>query len=128
MLLLDTHSFVWLAADSARISAPAKKALRAAAGRLFLSTASAWEIGILWKRKRLVLPLDPSAFVARAVEHHGISEIAIDRSVALTATSLPDLHRDPIDRILIATAMEHRLGIVTRDRVIPTYPGIQTIW
>ena len=128
MLLLDTHAFVWLASDQARLPRSALDTIRRSAGRLYLSAISALEIGILVKRGRLSLPVAPAEFVERALRQHGIQEMPVDRRIALASTQLPDIHNDPFDRIVIATAQIHDLHILSRDRVIPTYPDTVVVW
>jgi PIN domain nuclease of toxin-antitoxin system len=125
-LLLDTHALVFLASDLQQLPNKAQRAIRA--HPLFVSAISALEIGLLVKRARLRLPVAPAVFVERAFEQHCIEEIPIDRVIALHAATLPDLHNDPFDRLIVASATEHDLVIVTKDSVIPTYPGVRTVW
>ena len=128
MLLLDTHAFVWLASDQARLPRSALDTIRRSAGRLYLSAISALEIGILVKRGRLTLPVAPAEFVERVLSQHGIQGVPVDRHIALASAELPDIHNDPFDRIVIATAQIHGLHILSRDRVIPTYPDTVVVW
>lgn len=128
MLLLDTHAFIWLASDPARLPPVACEAIRQEAARLFLSSISALEIGLLLKRGRLELPLPPSEFIARALAHHGVHEIPVDHEIALASTALPDLHNDPFDRILVATAHVRDLRLVSKDAQLARYPGARVVW
>lgn len=128
MLLLDTHALVFLASDQRKLPRRAKQTLRAHAGELFVSAISALEITLLVKRRRLVLPLPPEAFVERALAHHDVHEVPLERQLACASVSLPDLHNDPFDRIIVATALAHHMTILTKDRLIPTYPGVRAAW
>jgi PIN domain nuclease of toxin-antitoxin system len=128
MLLLDTHALVWLASDQSQIPAQARRAIREQAGRLFVSSISALEIALLVKRRRLTLPLPPAEFLDRALARHGIEELQVDRRVALRSAGLPDLPNDPFDRILVATALERDLTILSRDDKLRAYPGVRAIW
>lgn len=128
MLLLDTHALVWLASDQKNLSDRGKEAIRRAAGRVFVSAISSLEIALLAKRNRLELPLPPDQYFAETLRHHGIVEIPVDSSVALSAAALPDIHNDPFDRLLAATAIVHRLALLTKDTVLPRYPGLNVIW
>lgn len=128
MLLLDTHAFVWLASAQDALPLRAKEAIRGHAGRLYLSSISAVEIGILVKRERLLLPVPPAQFLEKALRQHGVIEVPIDRHIALAAVALPGIHTDPFDRIIIATAHLHRMAILSRDRIMPTYPHTDVIW
>lgn len=128
MLLLDTHALVWLASDQDLLTDRCKNVIRQAAGRLFMSAISSLEIAILVKRNRLELPLPPEQFVAESLRHHGINEIPVDSKIAMTAAALPDIHNDPFDRILAATAIIHGLELLSKDAVLPNYPGLKVVW
>lgn len=128
MLLLDTHAFVWLASDQGQFTGRGKAAIRESAGRLFVSSISSLEIALLAKRNRLQLPLPPERFVAETMRHHGINEIPVDSTIAMAAAALPDIHNDPFDRILAATALVQRLDLLSKDAVLPRYPGLRVIW
>jgi len=106
-------AFVFLASDQRKLPDRAKKAITNSP--LFVSAISALEIALLSKRQRLRLPVTPEIFVEQALEQHGIQEAPMDRTIALRAAALPDLHNDPFDRIIIATALEYDLSIVTKD-------------
>ena len=97
------------------------------AGKIFLSSISAFEIGLKWKKGLLLLPLPAHEWFALALASHGIIEIPVNSKVALRAIALPDLHNDPADRILIATAMENDLTLVTPDKHIQAYP-VPVLW
>jgi len=128
MLLFDTHAFIWLASTPKELSPAAKRAIQGNADNLYISSISALEIAILVKRKRLILPLGTAEFIDRALKQHGIHEIPLDRSIAIASTCLPDIHNDPFDRIIIATAQLNGMSIVSRDRLLQSYPGIRIIW
>jgi PIN domain nuclease of toxin-antitoxin system len=72
--------------------------------------------------------LPPPEFVERAIRHHGVQELSLTREVSMASVSLPDIHNDPFDRILVAEALQHRCRLVTKDATIPLYPGVVTIW
>ena len=128
MLLFDTHALVWLASTQQHLSARARQAIRQNPEELYVSSISALEIAILTKRKRLRLPIAPSEFFDRALAQHGIHEVPLDRQIAIASADLPDIHNDPFDRIIIATARLHGMKILSRDRIIPQYPEVRVIW
>lgn len=128
MLLLDTHAFVWLASDEKQFTERGKATIRESADRLFMSSISSLEIALLVKRSRLHLPLSPEQFVAESLQQHGIEEIPVDTTIAMAAAALPDIHNDPFDRILAATAIVHRLVLLSKDTVLPRYPGVRVVW
>ena len=119
-LLLDTHIFIWTANDSPRLH-PAIRALVAEpANAVFVSAASVWEIAIkssLGRQTDLALP-DTPANMALAL---GFSELPVNFAHAQRAATLPPLHNDPFDRMLIAQAQVENLTLVTADPAILRY-------
>jgi PIN domain nuclease of toxin-antitoxin system len=89
---------------------------------------TAWKIALLYKKGRLHLALPPPEFVERVIRHHGVQELSLTREISMAGVSLPDIHNDPFDRILVAEALQHRCRLVTKDATIPLYPGVVTIW
>jgi PIN domain nuclease of toxin-antitoxin system len=128
LILLDTHALVWLASDPEQLSAASRDAILAHADSLYCSVVSTWEMALLVEKGRLLLPMDVDVFVERAIERHGLMELPLDRDVILASVALPDIHTDPFDRILIAECGRRRLSLVSRDRLIPTYPEISVVW
>lgn len=128
MILLDTHALVWLASDSTRLSSAAQQFIRAHPKSLHVSIISAWEISLLVKRGRLILPLPPNDYFARAVTHHGLIEVPLTRRVAQNSVDLPDIHNDPFDRILIAECQSRGLSLVSCDSTLARYPGLKIVW
>ena len=128
MLLLDTHVFVWLASDLDQLPKTARQAIQRHAGKLHFSAITSLEIGLLMKRGRLLLPLPGREFVRRAAEHHGIREIPVTSDITFRATVLPDIHNDPFDRILVATAQLGGLELVSKDRTLHRYPDLRVLW
>jgi len=104
------------------------KKLAAQADELFVSTISSFEIVLKSRLGKLVLPMDAEEWYRKAVEGYDIEEIPVSSAVAMKAASLPFVHKDPCDRIVIATALEHKMPVVTADQIIPQYPGIKVIW
>lgn len=127
-LLLDTCAVFWIAGGVGMSSAAKKIVMEAGlGGALFVSAASAWEVGLLSRVRtaRGALPdfsPDPKAWFARFVATTGIKEIPLISDIAIETSLLPgDLHQDPADRMIIATARHYGLAIVTRDRRILAY-------
>ena len=128
MGLLDTCTLLWLVADQGRLSTAARAFLAAHAGRLFVSAISAFEIALKQRKGALGLPLPTRTWYLRALEFHGLREVPLDGSIAIAAAELPPLHRDPCDRIIVATAQAHGLTIVTPDPAIAAYPTSKVVW
>ncbi|MEW6593564.1 MAG: type II toxin-antitoxin system VapC family toxin [Thermodesulfobacteriota bacterium] len=125
--LLDTHAFLWLAAAPEKLSPVVRKTVAQGTCELLLSAASGWEIALLWKLERIELPEPPAAFVPTAIQALGITPLPIGFTTAIAAATLPLLHRDPFDRLLVAEAMHSKLTILTKDETIPRY-GVKALW
>lgn len=126
-LLLDTVAFLWILEDSKEIGADVRSILENAENRTFLSAASAWEIAVKHRLGKLPLPEPPEELVPRQRELRGIEPLAIAEEAVLRLKQLPDLHKDPFDRILVCQAIEHAMTIVTPDPLLRAYP-IRTLW
>lgn len=126
-LLLDTCTFLWIVGGAPELSARARQAFADPGNDVYLSAASAWEIAVKHRLGRLPLPETPDRFVPRARDAHGIDRLDIDESAALHVARLPDLHRDPFDRILVAQALLAGLVLVTPDEALRQYPA-PTLW
>ncbi len=121
-LLLDTAVFIWLVEGDARLSGPARGLIVDPTNEVYLSAASAWEIAIKYGVGRLLLREPPEEYVPRQRLLHRIEPLPIGEEAALQVHKLPDLHRDPFDRIIIAQAIIGGLAVVTPDRLIRQYP------
>jgi PIN domain nuclease of toxin-antitoxin system len=121
-LLLDTHIFLWLIEGSPNLSAAAPAALADPANALYLSVASVWELAIKTGNKKLALidPLD--TFVGKWTVAYQIALLPIDTAHALAVVGLPNHHRDPFDRILIAQALVEGMTLVSADAKFAPYP------
>jgi PIN domain nuclease of toxin-antitoxin system len=128
VILLDTCVLLWLAADPSRLSKLALDQLSEHRGRLFVSAISAFEIGIKHRKGKLELPMPPDDWYEEALEFHGLAEIPVSGRIASRSTLLPSLHSDPCDRILVATAQQHGVAILTPDPLIQAYPEIRWLW
>ena len=125
--LLDTHTFLWWITDNAELSPRAREVVGDGDNTLFLSAASGWEIAIKAKLGRLQLPDTPERFVFEHMSQNAITGLPIQLSHALHVYTLPDYHRDPFDRVLIAQSQLEKLPIVTKDPQISHYSA-EVIW
>ncbi len=128
MILLDTCALLWLVAQQDSLSQKARQQISNNASALFTSAISAFEIGVKVNKKLLELPLLPQDWLSKALYLHGLIELPIDGEIALYAAQLPPIHKDPADRLIIATAHKHNLTILTPDQHIVAYPQAKTIW
>jgi len=126
-LLLDTCTFLWIVGGSPEVSPRARQAFADPANEAFLSAASAWEIAVKHRLGKLPLPTPPEDFVPTQRVAHGIEPLPVDEAAALHVAKLPDLHRDPFDRMLVAQAIAGGLVLVTPDDPIRQYP-VRVLW
>jgi PIN domain nuclease of toxin-antitoxin system len=121
-LLLDTHVFLWAALTPSRLSVAAREAITDRANEVYISAAVSWEIVIKFPRAKFKIPTNPTTYVPSRVAALGFRPLPITQDHALAVESLPSIHRDPFDRIMIAQAIIEGLTFVTRDARLLTYP------
>lgn len=126
-ILLDTCTFLWLGSGSSRLTRTATDLFGDPANEVWVSSASAWEIAVKSALGRLPLPDAVDRFVPDLREKLGVESLPVSEEAALMVASLPPLHRDPFDRILVAQALVDGLVILTPDRNIAAYP-VRTRW
>lgn len=123
MILLDTHTVLWLRAGDRRLGSAARAEIQQAweSDRVALSAISFWEMALLRDRGRIRYPEDVGRWRQEQLKQ-GLIEIPVDGEIGIRANSLADLHADPADRIIVATALgSHRL--VTADTRILSWSG-----
>ncbi len=124
MILLDTHVWVrWLVPGADPLPAPTLRLL-AEADSVGVSAVSCWEAAYLHKRGRIQLAMPLMEWLDAALHGSGIECIALDHRIAAAAAVLTEVHRDPADRFIIATAIETRRQLVTLDTTIHRYPEL----
>jgi PIN domain nuclease of toxin-antitoxin system len=126
-LLLDTHAFLWWVTDDRRLTAAARGLIGDGANEVFFSVASAWEIVVKSSLGRISLEGNWDAVIAEQVEANAFQVLPIHLRHALTVSGLPDLHRDPFDRMLVAQAVSEELIMLSSDRQLAEYP-VQIRW
>ena len=126
-ILLDTCTFLWIITDDPKLSRQARKLFVDHENEVYLSVASTWEIAIKYKLGKLSLPKPPQKYIPSKRKQHDIDSLALNEEATLYLTKLPDLHKDPFDRILICQAIVEGLIILTPDELITQYP-LQSMW
>jgi PIN domain nuclease of toxin-antitoxin system len=126
-LLLDTCTFLWIATGDASLSASARKLFADPANDAYLSSVSAWEIAVKHSLGKLPLPRPPSVLVPEERRRHLIEPLPLDEAAALFCAKLPDLHKDPFDRMLVCQAIIGGLTLLTPDPLVTQYP-VTTVW
>jgi PIN domain nuclease of toxin-antitoxin system len=125
--LLDTHTFLWWVSDAPQLSKTVKAFIANPDNKIFFSAASAWEIIIKVGTSKLTLPEESDIYITSRLTSNRFQILSIDLSHTLQIAKLPDLHRDPFDRIIIAQSQVTGMPILTIDRLIIQYP-VDVIW
>ncbi len=125
--LLDTCSFLWVALKPEKLSSKFLECFKNPAHTIFLSSVTVWEIGIKCSIGKLRLPMLPSQFVSEERKNHHITQLELNEADTFHLETLPFIHRDPFDRMLVCQAIERSLTILTPDPLIRQYP-IRTLW
>jgi PIN domain nuclease of toxin-antitoxin system len=120
--LLDTHVLLWAAGTPERLPPSARKAINDTANQLFFSAASLWEIAIKRGLGRSDFQVDPR-ILRRGLLDNGYTDLPVTGEHAVAIDSLPPIHKDPFDRILIAQAMVEGFLLLTTDRIVTRYSG-----
>lgn len=127
-LLLDTQVFLWWATDDHRLSARARRVLGDSASEIYFSVASGWEIAIKARLGRLLtLGEEVGSFVADQLAVNGFEVLPINLNHVLATCSLPDYHKDPFDRLLIAQAACEDLALLSADPKLARYKA-RVVW
>jgi PIN domain nuclease of toxin-antitoxin system len=128
-LLLDTCSIIWAVGASDLLSVKAKKVLTEQSSEILVSPMSCAEIACLVERKKIKLDRHWKLWFRYYVEVNGWTIIPVDLPVIEESYSLPgEFHRDPVDRILVATSRLYQAHIVTADEKIIEYPHVESVW
>ncbi|MFU8780642.1 MAG: type II toxin-antitoxin system VapC family toxin [Kiritimatiellia bacterium] len=122
-LLLDTHIWVrWLSEDQPLGRSVIDQIEQA--DYLAVSAISCWEVAYLIKNGKLALSVELDKWIQMALQDSGVEVIKISSEIAITSAMLPDIHRDPADRFIIATAVTANCMLATYDETIPKYDAI----
>jgi PIN domain nuclease of toxin-antitoxin system len=120
-LLLDTATFLWWITDSEWLSDQARRLIGDGENEVWFSAVSSWEIVIKAGLRRVRLPEKVEQFLPEQVAINGFQVLPVHLRHTLKVATLPPLHRDPFDRLLVAQALIEELTIVTSDRQMAKY-------
>ncbi|WP_158791572.1 type II toxin-antitoxin system VapC family toxin [Granulicella sp. L60] len=121
-LLLDTHLLVWAISTSKRLSPKTRALIEDPDNQLFFSAASIWELAIKQGLGKENFSID-ARIMRRGLLDNGYSELPISSDHAVAIDTLPPIHKDPFDRLLIAQATVEGITLLTVDPIVSRYPG-----
>jgi len=116
-LLLDTHVLIWALENNPTLSTSARNAIIEGKNLVFISAATVWEMSIKQAQGKLDVPDN----LLEEIDLHRFTQLSINFQHAQLAGKLPNIHKDPFDRMLIAQANIEKLTLVTRDKLIAQY-------
>ncbi|MBA3393886.1 MAG: type II toxin-antitoxin system VapC family toxin [Deltaproteobacteria bacterium] len=129
MILLDTHALLWWALDPDQLSTTAADLIAQMERRGGMASAiSIWELGVKIQRGKLELGISIDKLAHRIERHSAVELVAVDTGIWLRSLALPWDHRDPADRVIVATALARGVPILTKDVEIRRFEGVETIW
>ena len=121
------YAFLWWVLNDSRISATASRLIANPDNTSLLSAVGNWEISIKAGLGKLALPAQPEQFFQTQLNKNRFVELPVSISHTIVVSSLPQHHRDPFDRLLLAQARVEAVPIITSDRFVQQY-AVQTIW
>ncbi len=129
MILLDTHALLWWALQPEKLSPRAAELCRQMElDGGFASAISIWELGVKVENGKLELGIGLDAFVKRLQDSTAVEFVPVDAEIWLRTVSLQWDHRDPADRVIVATALEKGLPVLTRDALLHDWGGVRCEW
>ena len=125
MILLDTHIWIrWILNDNP-LPQTIIDIIESSDAELAVSAISTWELVLLEKRKRIELPLPVDEWLEEALLRYGVQSLPISSAIAFLAGSLPEYHKDPADRIIIATSIVNDTQLISFDTAFPQYSELE---
>lgn len=125
--LLDTHAFLWWITDDSRLSERAREFISAGENELLFSAASGWEVAIKAGLGKIELSEDLERFLTEQLHRNAVGVLPVNLGHAMSVYGLPDHHRDPFDRLLVAQCVSERLPLLSRDTAFQRYL-VEVIW
>jgi PIN domain nuclease of toxin-antitoxin system len=130
MIQLDTHALIWRELEPEKLSTDARVAIKATALKgdvISISAMTLWEIALLVRKKRILLEVDIEIFLQEIEQNYWIAPITV--AVAVEASKLPDpFPKDPMDRLIVATALANHATLITADRSILASKACKLLW
>jgi PIN domain nuclease of toxin-antitoxin system len=125
--LLDTHAFLWFVMDDKRLSTEARFLIKDSKNEILFSAATAWEMAIKVRLNRLKIKGNLEPFIMEQLSANNIVPLSITVSHSLYTERLPQIHKDPFDRLIIAQSIVENLQLITKDQDIRKY-NLKVVW
>jgi PIN domain nuclease of toxin-antitoxin system len=130
MILLDTHIWWWSLTEPENLSKTAIKTIRQTkTDHRMIASISIWEFAMMVAKKRISLKIPVAKWLSRALNETGLGVIGISPEITIDACNLPDkFHKDPADRLIVATARVNNLKLLTKDQKMLEYSHVDAMW
>jgi PIN domain nuclease of toxin-antitoxin system len=130
MMLLDTHVWWWALNEPNKLSSKALKVIKKnPPSQRAIASISMWEFAMMVSTGRVEIRIPLDQWLDQAVNKSGLEVFDLSPKVAAESCNLPgDFHKDPADRIIVATARINGISLITKDKKIIDYPYVETIW
>ena len=125
--ILDTHVFLWWVLDNPKLSKTAQDFIANPNNSIYLSAVSGWEMAIKWSIGKLTLPAQPDVFVKQQLEINNFNSLPIQMAHGLYVHELPEIHKDPFDRLLIAQSKIENSLLISADSFFQKY-SVSLLW
>lgn len=125
--LLDTHAFLWFVSDDNRLSSKARSLIKNHKNEIYFSAVSAWEMSIKTRLHRLTFTEELEPFIVRQLAENHFSTLSISIFHSVYTSMLPEIHKDPFDRMLIAQSTVENMSLISCDRHIQQYK-VPVVW
>jgi PIN domain nuclease of toxin-antitoxin system len=120
-ILLDTHIFLWYISGNKRLDSKHRDLISDEKNDVFLSAISIWECCIKQQIGKLEFPSEAAHYLSEKRELHQILALPVDEGCLSHLSSLPVLHKDPFDRILICQSISNKMKLITKDQLLKQY-------
>jgi PIN domain nuclease of toxin-antitoxin system len=128
MIILDTHVWWWAISEPERLSVKATDLIKDTAKR-YVAAISLWEFAMMATKGRIDLAIPPYEWLRYSINEADTKVLPLSADIALDSCNLPgDFHKDPADRMIVATARVHHAQLVTKDGKIRAYSHVHSVW
>ena len=130
MIVLNTHVWWWTVSEPAQLSRKARQLItKMPPEQRAIASISIWEFAMMVTRGRIELTISPDEWLDYAINKIGLTILELNSKIALESCNLPgNFHKDPADRIIVATARIHNMTLITKDQKIIDYPYVEAVW
>jgi PIN domain nuclease of toxin-antitoxin system len=125
--LLDTHAFLWFVTDDNRLSPKARSIIKSNVNEIYFSAASVWEMSIKIRLGRLTIAEELEPFIVKQLAENNFRTLSITIFHSIYTSKLPDIHKDPFDRMIIAQSKVESMPLISKDKNIKKYK-VPIVW